>query len=161
MRESEGEKLQQMKCGCPTSNKDTNRTSLGGPVVNNLDESLEQIENNGTTTGTIVNTLDNRENFPRNGSLVGASMRNASLQPCDGGGQPARNSWNDKVSCPKDHSEARCLFLWNQEEKEKGVAQVKEDLEEETSSVHFFLEQLVGDEGWRECVKVKKRKNCS
>ena len=87
-------------------------------------------------------------------------MRNASLQPCDEGG-PDGSSWNDRVCCPKDHPEARCLFLWNngttanKEEEEKEVVEVKEELEEETSSVHFFLEQLVGDQGWRECVEVK------
>ena len=27
-------------------------------------------------------------------------------------------------------------------------------VKEEVASVHFFLEQLVGEEGWRECVEV-------
>ena len=87
-------------------------------------------------------------------------MKEASLQPCDEGA-PAGICWNDdRVSCPKEHQEARCLFLWNNgmtakvKEEEKEEVQVKEE-EEETSSVHFFLEQLVGDDGWRECVEVE------
>ena len=151
MRESASEKL---KCGCPGTNA-TNRTCLG-PIVNNLDESLEQIETNGTTTGPTMNTFDNRENFTKNGTLVGA-QKNTSLEPCDEG--PAGNSWNERVSCPKEHPEEKCLFLWNngvtgnKEEKEEEV-EMKEEMEE-TNSVHFFLEQLVGDQGWRECVEVK------
>ena len=151
MRESASEKL---KCGCPGTDA-TNRTCLG-PIVNNLDESLEQIETNGTTTGPTMNTFDNRENLTKNGTLVGAK-RSTSLEPCDEG--PAGNSWNERVSCPKEHPEEKCLFLWNngvtrnKEEKEEEV-EMKEEIEE-TNSVHFFLEQLVGDQGWRECVEVK------
>ena len=35
-----------------------------------------------------------------------------------------------------------------------GLVEEEEDVKEEVASVHFFLEQLVGEEGWRECVEV-------
>ena len=155
MRES-GREKQETKCGCPPGCPPgcLPATSLGRPVVNKLDVSLEQTETNGTTNGPIINTFGNSENY----TLAG-TMKEAILQPCDEGA-PAGICWNDdRVSCPKEHQEARCLFLWNNgmtakvKEEEKEEVQVKE--EEETSSVHFFLEQLVGDDGWRECVEVE------
>ena len=48
-----------------------------------------------------------------------------------------------------------------EEKKDEGVDEKKEEEEEmrkrrgsKSDSLHFFLEQLVGDEGWRECVEV-------
>ena len=152
MKDSASEKLE-LKCGCPPPAR--NNATI--PVVKNLDVSSGQTETNGTGTGPIVNTFEDSKNY----ALAG-TMNSASLHPCDEGGFSG-NSWNDdRVNCPKEHQEARCLFLWNngvtakvtEAEKEDEEVQVKED-SEETSSVHFFLEQLVSDEGWRECVEVK------
>ena len=56
----------------------------------------------------------------------------------------------------------RTLDDGDEDEEEKEEEEEKKEEEEEmrnrrgsrSDSLHFFLEQLVGDEGWRECVEV-------
>ena len=139
------------KCGCPDINVTENKS------LERIANSLEGcVENNGNTTG--------RSNFD--------ILEDSRTKNCQ-----HLNNWNKRRNHPETHSEETCLLLWNNvatlgqkgreenEEVEEGVegdkveemlglVEEEEDVKEEVASVHFFLEQLVGEEGWRECVEV-------
>ena len=148
-RESESEKLPKTKCGCPG----IPFTSLA-PIVRSLDDSLKPIETNGIITGPIASKSDSSENLTKTGTLVGAIIGSSTIQKSYDEG-PFGNVCNDRVdTCPEDEEH---LLLWSNtatENKEEKEVESKEDAEE-TTSVHFFLEQLVGEEGWRKCVEVR------
>ena len=148
-RESESEKLPKTKCGCPG----IPFTSLA-PIVRSLDDSLKPIETNGIITGPIASKSDSSENLTKTGTLVGAIIGSSTSQKSYDEGLFG-NVCNDRVdSCPEDEEH---LLLWSNtatENKEEKEVESKEEAEE-TTSVHFFLEQLVGEEGWRKCVEVR------
>ena len=150
VRDIASEKLAS-KCGCPDVNVTENKS------LERIANSLEGcVENNGNTTG--------RSNFD--------VLEDGRTKNCQ-----HLNSWNKRRNHPATNSEETCLLLWNnvatlgqkggEENKEVeergegdkvgemlGLVEEEEDVKEEVASVHFFLEQLVGEEGWRECVEV-------
>ena len=93
----------------------------------------------------------------RNGCSEGVRTKNPEetdfLRDCDGGEGTKRSDDGDRTL---DDNE--------EEEGDKGEGGDEEEKKEEekrrgrrgsrSDSLHFFLEQLVGDEGWRECVEV-------
>ena len=148
------------KCGCPDVNVTENKS------LERIANSREGcVENNGNTTGR--SNFDVCENILKQELLEDSRTNNCQHS----------NSWNKRRNHPETHSEETCLLLWNnvatlgqkgREENEEveervegdkveemlGLVEEEEDVKEEVASVHFFLEQLVGEEGWRECVEV-------
>ena len=107
----------------------------------------------------------------RNGCSEGVRTKNPEetdfLRDCDGGREESCLGFQEGTKRSDDGD--RTLDDNEEEEGDKGEGGDEEEKKEEekrrgrrgsrSDSLHFFLEQLVGDEGWRECVEVTIFKN--